>query len=76
MGMSKSLMLEVRGHGVRVTAVCPGSVDTPFFDKAGRVPEHPDRLLTPDDVARAITDCLALGPQALISELDIRPANP
>ena len=33
LGFSKALMLEVWRHDVRVIAVCPGSVATPFMDK-------------------------------------------
>jgi 3-oxoacyl-[acyl-carrier protein] reductase len=31
MGLSRSLMLEVRKHGIPVIAICPGSVATEFF---------------------------------------------
>jgi NAD(P)-dependent dehydrogenase (short-subunit alcohol dehydrogenase family) len=41
-GLSLSLRLEAAAHGVRVTAVCPGVVDTPILDKAG-----PDDLPKP-----------------------------
>ena len=30
-GLSKTLRVEARAHGVRVTVVCPGLIDTPFF---------------------------------------------
>jgi 3-oxoacyl-[acyl-carrier protein] reductase len=75
-GFSKSLLLEVRKHNIRVMAVCPGSVNTPFFD--GDTPFDPDRsrILEPQDVATAILDALALPERALISELDLRPTNP
>ena len=76
LGFSKSLMLEVRTLGVRVMAVCPGSVNTAFFD--GDTPFDPNRsrILLPDDVAKATLDALELPDRALVSELDIRPANP
>jgi 3-oxoacyl-[acyl-carrier protein] reductase len=75
-GFSKSLMLEVRRQGIRVLAVCPGSVDTAFFD--GDTPFDPNRgrILLPEDVAKATLDVLELPERALVSELDIRPANP
>jgi 3-oxoacyl-[acyl-carrier protein] reductase len=76
LGFSKSLMLEVRQLGIRVMAVCPGSVNTAFFD--GDTPFDPNRgrILLPEDVAKATLDALELPARALVSELDIRPANP
>jgi NAD(P)-dependent dehydrogenase (short-subunit alcohol dehydrogenase family) len=34
-GLSLSLRVEAAAYGVRVTAACPGVVDTPLLDKAG-----------------------------------------
>jgi NAD(P)-dependent dehydrogenase (short-subunit alcohol dehydrogenase family) len=34
-GLSLSLRAEAAGYGVRVTAVCPGVVDTPILDRGG-----------------------------------------
>lgn len=76
LGFSKSLMQEVRQANVRVLAVCPGSVETPFFGKAGIELKNADRVLQPQDVAHAVVSALELPDRALISELDIRPANP
>ncbi len=77
LGFSSSLLAEVRQDGVRVLAVCPGSVDTelrrdqPFL---GTMPT--DRMLRSEDVAAIIMDALSLPNRALVSELDIRPAAP
>jgi 3-oxoacyl-[acyl-carrier protein] reductase len=76
LGFSKSLMLEVRKHGIRVMAVCPGSVVTPFFDKSGMGLQHPDRKLQPEDVADVVVAALELPDRANASEIDIRPSNP
>lgn len=76
LGFSRSLLLEVRKHGIRVIAVCPGSVASPSFSKSSRE-RDPGKMLAPDDVAHAIVSTLALPPErATVSELDIRPANP
>lgn len=76
LGFSKSLLMEVREHGIRVVAVCPGSVVTAFFDRAGRELERPERKLRPEDVADAVVAALELPERALLSELDIRPTTP
>jgi 3-oxoacyl-[acyl-carrier protein] reductase len=77
LGFSKSLMLEVRKHGLRVVAICPGSVATPFTEKQrDRMPHNRDRVLSADDVAHAVLATLTVSDRAMISELDIRPANP
>jgi 3-oxoacyl-[acyl-carrier protein] reductase len=76
LGLSKSLFGEVRKQGIRVTAICPGSVVTPFFEKSGGSLEHPERKLQPEDIADTVLAVLRLPPRALVSELDIRPANP
>jgi len=76
LGFSKSLMLEVRKDGVRVVAICPGSVETGFgrdrtvpkISKAG--------VLQPEDVADVVVATLRLPARALASEVDLRPANP
>jgi short-subunit dehydrogenase len=34
-GLSVSLRVEARAHGVRVSAVCPGVIDTPILDGEG-----------------------------------------
>lgn len=76
LGFSKTLMLEVRKDGVRVLAICPGSVDTALIRSHREVKDHPGAILAPEDVAQAILGALQMPERALVSELDIRPANP
>lgn len=77
LGFSKALMLEVRKQNVRVIAVCPGSVATPFMDKRERPGRTPrDRMLRAEDVADTVVATLTLPDRAMVSELDIRPTNP
>lgn len=76
LGFSKALMLEVRKQQVRVIAICPGSVATPFMDKQDRMHPNRDRVLTADDVAQAVLATLTLADRAMVSELDLRPTNP
>lgn len=76
LGFSKALMLEVRKQQIRVIAICPGSVATPFMDKQDRLRPNRERVLTADDVAQAVVSTLTLPDRAMVSELDIRPTNP
>jgi 3-oxoacyl-[acyl-carrier protein] reductase len=76
LGFSRSLMLEVRKDGVRVLAICPGSVDTALIRNQSVLHTRPDSMLQPDDVAQAVLDALRMPDRALLSEIDIRPANP
>jgi NADP-dependent 3-hydroxy acid dehydrogenase YdfG len=75
LGFTRSLMLEVREYNIRVAAICPGSVDTSFFDGTSMKPNK-DKILKPEDVADAVMAILKLPARALISEIDLRPTNP
>lgn len=39
LSFSRALRAELKGQGIYVTAVCPGPVDTEFFDVSGRLPD-------------------------------------
>ena len=71
-GWSESLMLEVRDHGVRVSVVMPGSVDTDF----GRGHSGASWKLTAEEVADAVAYLVGTPPHALVSRLEMRPAVP
>ena len=74
MGFSKSLLLEVRKHNVKVITICPGSVET---DMISNSPFHKDNVqyLKPKDVADVVFTALKMPPRALVSDLEIRPTN-
>jgi 3-oxoacyl-[acyl-carrier protein] reductase len=81
LGFSRCLMLEERKNGVRVLAICPGSVDTSFFDRLKNEkhmmpPPNLENALRPDDIASTILHMVQLPQRAMISEVDIRPSNP
>jgi 3-oxoacyl-[acyl-carrier protein] reductase len=76
LGFGRALMLELRREGIRVITVCPGSVDTGMLREQPMLKSDPDRILQPEDVAETILHSLRLPERALVSEVDIRPANP
>lgn len=75
MGFSKSLMLEVRKHNIRVIALCPGSVDTEMIIDSP-IHKNVKQVLKPQDVADILFASITLPNRALVSEIDIRPNNP
>ncbi|MDZ4711071.1 MAG: SDR family oxidoreductase [bacterium] len=76
-GLSSSLMAEVRKDNIRVITVCPGSVDTNFFDHpSAALSSSRDTILSAEDVARVCLLSAQLPQNALISEVEIRPLNP
>lgn len=76
MGISRAMMLDLRPHGVRVLTVCPGSVATPFFGKAGGPRPDPSRVLASEDVAELVTAAVRASDRVTTSELEIRAVNP
>jgi 3-oxoacyl-[acyl-carrier protein] reductase len=74
LGFSRSLLLEVRDRGVRVMAICPGSVDTAMLREQRVFPTDFQRILRAEDVAQAILDVLQVSGRATVSELDVRPS--
>ncbi|HQY19351.1 MAG TPA: SDR family oxidoreductase [Ignavibacteria bacterium] len=76
MGLSRSLMAEVRKDNIRVVTICPGSVDTNFFDHpSAGLTANRETLLSPDDVAETCLLAVNLPDRALINEIEIRPLN-
>ncbi|MEO8446477.1 MAG: SDR family oxidoreductase [bacterium] len=76
-GLSSSLMAEVRKDNIRVITVCPGSVDTNFFDDpSAGLSSSRDTILSAEDVARVCLLSAQLPQNALMSEVEIRPLNP
>jgi len=71
---SACLMLEVRQQGVKVTTICPGSVDTDFGDD-GRSGDA-SWMLRGDDIAATVLDLLRARDEALLSRVEMRPLRP
>jgi NADP-dependent 3-hydroxy acid dehydrogenase YdfG len=71
---SRVLAEELRPHGVRVGVLMPGAVDTPIWDAMGATPPR-DKMLRPEDVARAAVLMVSLPPHAALEELTLMPAG-
>jgi len=73
-GMSEAAMLDLRHDGIRMAAICPGSVATEM--RTTMRAEAQEWMLRPEDVARVITDLLEFPDRALPSLIEIRPSRP
>lgn len=73
-GMSEAAMLDLRHAGIRVAAICPGSVATELRTTMRQ--EAQDWMLAPEDVAQVVTDLLDFPERALPSLIEIRPTQP
>lgn len=58
LGLTKVMAAEVRSHGIKVTAVIPGAVDTPLWDHSGGDLDR-GKMISPIDVASAMLSVIA-----------------
>jgi 3-oxoacyl-[acyl-carrier protein] reductase len=71
-GLSYSVAEELRAKGIRVSVVCPGSVDTDLSPHEGK---NTNKMLKPDDVAHVVAMLVTQAPQSFVSEVLIRPTQ-
>ena len=72
LGFTRVLAEEVRGRGLRVAAVCPGAVDTPFWDAIANPPDR-TRMLRPESVADTVLLIATQPPEAMVEEVVLAP---
>ncbi len=75
-GMSESLMKEVRKNNIRVTTLTPSTIASDMSMELGLTDGNPDRVLQPDDFAELIVATLKLPRRALIKSVSIWSTNP
>jgi NAD(P)-dependent dehydrogenase (short-subunit alcohol dehydrogenase family) len=71
-GLSYSVAEELRAHKVRVSVICPGSVQTELGPHTGK---DTKKMLQPDDVAHAVVMLVTQTPQSFMSEILLRPTQ-
>jgi 3-oxoacyl-[acyl-carrier protein] reductase len=71
-GLSYSVAEELRAYNIRVSVVCPGSVDTELSPHTGK---DKAKMLQPEDVAHAVAMLVTQAPQSFVSEILLRPTQ-
>jgi 3-oxoacyl-[acyl-carrier protein] reductase len=74
-GLSRSVLQEVRKAGIRVIILEPGSTLTEFGHDASKMAQA-EKLVRPEDVAAVLVASLKLPDRATVSEIEIRPTDP
>jgi NAD(P)-dependent dehydrogenase (short-subunit alcohol dehydrogenase family) len=71
LGFTQSLFDEVRDHGIKVVAICPGLVDTDLIPPNKRVDRS--KFLPPADIAQVVHDVITAPPSACATEIVLEP---
>jgi 3-oxoacyl-[acyl-carrier protein] reductase len=75
-GLTESLMQEVRKHNIRVTALTPSTVATDMAKDLNLTDGDPDKVMQPEDVAELIVAQLKLNKRVFIKDSGIWSTNP
>jgi len=70
-GFTQSLYEEVREYGIRVSAICPGFVDTALIPQMRRMDRS--KMIRPEDIAQTVLFVLTSPPTACPVEITVRP---
>ena len=80
--LSMDLRLELQGTGIRVTEICPGRVQTEFYDRAFDSPEEIQQMknsgineLTSQDVAASVMHALDAPWHVNVNRIEIQPTE-
>jgi 3-oxoacyl-[acyl-carrier protein] reductase len=76
MGLSESLMQEVRKQNIRVTALAPSTVVTDLAKSANLINNNEDRMMQPEDFAELIIAQLKLNRRVFVKDASIWSTNP
>ncbi len=75
-GMSESLMQEVRKHNIRVMSLTPSTVATELAINSNLTDGNPEKVMQPEDFAELIVSQLKLNRRVFVKEAGIWSTNP
>ena len=76
MGLTESLMQEVRKHNIRVSALTPSTVATELAISNNLTDGNPEKVMQPEDLAEFIISQLKLNRRIFIKEAGMWSTNP
>ncbi|MDF7813722.1 3-ketoacyl-ACP reductase [Hymenobacter sp. YC55] len=76
MGLTESLMQEVRKHNIRVSALTPSTVATELAISNKLTDGNPDKVMQPEDLAEFVVSQLKLNRRIFIKEAGMWSTNP
>ncbi|WP_284035504.1 3-ketoacyl-ACP reductase [Neobacillus sp. 114] len=76
LGLTESLMLEVRKHNVRVTALTPSTVVTDLAIDTNLVKGNEENVMHPEDLAELVVASLKFNPRVFVKTAGLWSTNP
>lgn len=76
LGLTESLMLEVRKHNIRVSALTPSTVATDMAKDLHLTDGNPEKVMQPEDIAEFVIAQLKLPPRIVIKSAGLWSTNP
>jgi NAD(P)-dependent dehydrogenase (short-subunit alcohol dehydrogenase family) len=76
-GLTQTVNIEERKHGIRACDIFPGEINTPLMDARPKppTPEQRANMLQPEDLAACVMLVLNLPGRAVVEEITIRPGH-
>lgn len=76
-GMSESMMLELRKHNIRVTTLTPSTIASDMSKEVLKITDgNPEKVLQPEDFAELVADLLKLNKRAMLASAALWSTNP
>lgn len=76
LGLTESLMLEVRKHNIRVSALTPSTVATDLAIESNLTDGNPEKVMQPEDLAEFMVSQLKLNPRVFVKTAGLWSTNP
>lgn len=76
MGLTESLMQEVRKHNIRVSSLIPSTVVTELAYSQNLIGHHPERVMHPEDLAELVVAQLKLNRRVFVKDASMWSTNP